>query len=345
MAATQRVSITTPVGRIVLGSLYKPNTTDAEGKPLVVKSGPNAGQPRTNFFFALAIPKGPEQHWAHTPWGQLIWNAGHAAFPQAAQSPAFAWKIEDGDSAVPNKKGRKPCDNEGWKGHWILKFSGGFPPKVYREEGGGFVQVTDVDYVKPGYFAEVNGTVDGNGSQSQPGVYLNHSMVCFRAFGPEITFGPDVNEAGFGKSALPAGASAVPPASTIPMPAAAPSAPAPVPAPSYAPAVGAMPAPATAIAPPAAPPIPVTPNPGFLQVPGTPAPPAAAPSVIAAGPVQSAIPSPVPAAPAPPIASAPPASPSSGPQMTAKAAGVSYQAYQQAGWSDAALIANGYMVV
>jgi len=54
-----KVNITSPVGRIVMGSLYDPSTTDAEGKPLVVKTGPNAGQPRVNYFFALAIPKRP----------------------------------------------------------------------------------------------------------------------------------------------------------------------------------------------------------------------------------------------------------------------------------------------
>jgi hypothetical protein len=322
--ATQRTQITTPVGRVVMGSLYNPNTTDAEGKPLVVKNGPNAGQARTNFFFALAIAKGAEQHWAQTEWGKLIWGVGHTAFPQAAQSPSFAWKIEDGDSQVPNKRGRKPVDNEGWRGHWILKFSGGFAPKVYRQDGAGYVQVTDVDYIKPGHFVEVAGTVDGNGSQSQPGIYLNHSMVCFRAFGPEIVFGPDVNEAGFGKSALPAGASAVPLAGSIPLPGAG------MPAP---PSAGvAIPAPTA--------PIPVTPNPAFLQVPAATGVPAATlPSPIAA------VSSPVPVVPAVPMMPAPIASPSSGPQMTAKAAGATYQAFISAGWTDANLIAQGYMTV
>ena len=222
----QKVNITSPVGRIVMGSLYDPSTTDAEGKPLVVKTGPNAGQPRVNYFFALAIPKGAEPHWAHTPWGQQIWNVGNQAFPNAAQSPAFAWKIEDGDSQIPNKKGRKPCDNEGWRGHWILKFSGGFAPKVYQQEGAGYVQVMQKDFCKPGFFVEVAFSVEGNGSQSQPGVYLNHSMVCFRAYGQEITFGPDVASAGFGASPLPAGASMTPPAGAIPMPQAPAAAPA-----------------------------------------------------------------------------------------------------------------------
>ena len=324
---SQRVNITSPVGRIVMGSLYDPSTTDAEGKPLVVKTGPNAGQPRVNYFFALAIPKGTEPHWAHTAWGQQIWAVGNQAFPNAAQSPAFAWKIEDGDSQIPNKKGRKPCQNEGWPGHWILKFSGGFAPKVYQQEGAGYVQVMQKDFCKPGYFVEVAFSVEGNGSQSQPGVYLNHSMVCFRAYGPEISFGPDVASAGFGAAPLPAGASMTPLAGAIPMPqapAAAPTMPLPpglpqVPgvAPAPLPQGGFAPMP-SAPAPGAPAPIPVTPNPGFVQVP----PPAAAPDPMAPPP-----------APVAPVR-----------QMTAAAQGVTYEAYVAAGWSDAQLVQNGLML-
>ena len=324
----QKVNITSPVGRIVMGSLYDPSTTDAEGKPLVVKTGPNAGQPRVNYFFALAIPKGAEPHWAHTPWGQQIWNVGNQAFPNAAQSPAFAWKIEDGDSQIPNKKGRKPCDNEGWRGHWILKFSSGFAPKVYQQDGAGFVQAMQKDFVKPGYFVEVAFSVEGNGSQSQPGVYLNHSMVCFRAYGQEITFGPDVASAGFGAAPLPAGASMTPPAGAIPMPqapAAAPAGYAPPPGLPQVPGVAPAPlapagfAPTPSVPVPGAPaPIPVTPNPGFVQVP----PPAAAPAPMAPPP-----------APVAPVR-----------QMTAAAQGIPYESYIQQGWTDAMLVQNGLML-
>ena len=330
---SQRVNITSPVGRIVMGSLYDPSTTDAEGKPLVVKTGPNAGQPRVNYFFALAIPKGPEPHWAHTPWGQQIWNVGNQAFPNAAQSPAFAWKIEDGDSQIPNKKGRKPCDNEGWRGHWILKFSGGFAPKIYQQEGAGYVQIMQKDFVKPGFFVEVAFGVEGNGSQSQPGVYLNHSMVCFRAYGQEIVFGPDVNAAGFGQSPLPAGASMTPPAGAIPMPQAGvpgvPTVPGSVPAPGQIPGAvpvpldqfpgGSVPTPSVP-APGAPAPIPVMPNAGFVQMPP-----------------------PVPQAPATPMAPPPaPAAPVR--QMTAAAQGIPYESYIQQGWTDAMLVQNGLML-
>ena len=208
------VNLTSPVGRIVMGNLYKGNDKDVDGKPRVIKSGPNAGQPTIQFFFAIATPQSPgETQWAQTAWGKQIFAVGSQAFPNAAQSPAFAWKIEDGDSAIPNKKGRKPCDTEGFAGNWILKFSSGFAPKIYRVEGSGYVPETTPDYVKPGYFVEVNFTVDGNGSQQQPGVYVNPNIVMFRAYGPEIISGPDVSACGFGQSPLPAGASTVPLAS------------------------------------------------------------------------------------------------------------------------------------
>ncbi len=337
----QKVNITSPVGRIVMGSLYDPSTTDAEGKPLVVKTGPNAGQPRVNYFFALAIPKGAEPHWAHTPWGQQIWNVGNQAFPNAAQSPAFAWKIEDGDSQIPNKKGRKPCENEGWRGHWILKFSGGFAPKVYQQEGAGYVQVMQKDFCKPGYFVEVAFSVDGNGSQSQPGVYINHSMVCFRAYGPEITFGPDVASAGFGAAPLPAGASMTPPAGAIPMPqapAAAPAAYAPPPLPGTPAGYAPPPVPAGVPQIPGAAPAPLPPG-GSVPMPYAPVPGAPAPIPVTPNPGFVQVPPPAPAPMAPPPAPAAPVR-----QMTAAAQGVTYEAYVAAGWSDAQLVQNGLML-
>jgi hypothetical protein len=319
--AGQKVNITIPVGRMVEGSLYKANDKNFDGKPLTVTSGPNAGQARVDYFFAVAIPKGPEKGWWETVWGQKIYQVAAAAFPQACQRPDFAWKIIDGDSTVPNKRNTKPCDKEGYPGHWVLRFAGGFAPKVYRPDSSGTpVLVTDVDLVKPGYFIEVNFNVDGNGNQNNPGVYLNHSMVCFRAYGPEIFFGPDVKEAGFGAAPLPAGASLTPPASSVPMPAAGtmqPSVPAAIPAPTA--------------------PIPVTPNPQFLQVPQTGAPAAALPSPIAA------VSSPAPVVPVSPSVPVPPASPSNGRTMTAKAGGQSYEAFKSVGWDDANLIAQGYM--
>lgn len=349
---SQRINITSPVGRIVMGSLYEPSTTDAEGKPLVVKTGPNAGQPRVQYFFALAIPKNPgETHWAQTAWGAQIWQLGHQAFPQAAQAADFSWKIVDGDSQQPGKlfkgkPGKKPCENEGWPGHWVLKFSGGFAPKVYQQEGTGYVQRMEKDFCKPGYFAEVAFSVEGNGSQTSPGVYLNHSMICFRAYGQEITFGPDVASAGFGAAPLPAGASMTPPAGAIPLPQ-APAAVPPVPGIPGAPvgyAPPPVPAPVAYAPPPAVPqglpqvpgvaPLPLPPA-GSVPTPSAPVPGAPAPIPVMpnTGFVQVPPPAPVPALVAPPVR-----------QMTAAAQGVPYESYVAQGWTDAQLVQNGLML-
>lgn len=257
-----KTAFTTPVGRLVQGSLYKPNTTDAEGKPLVVKSGPNMGKPRVDYYFAIAIPKGAETHWALTEWGAKIWTVGHAAFPNVAQSPKFAWKVTDGDSVIPDQKGRKPCDREGFPGHWVIKFSGGFAPKIVTRESANHPWVENINenVIRLGYYVQINGTIEGNGSQQQPGVYLNHAMVAMLGFGPEIVIGPDANSAGFGASPLPAGASttplpgqmpAAPPAAT-PVAAPPPLVPGLPPAPNSAPASPSAPAPA---APVSAPPV------------------------------------------------------------------------------------------
>ena len=69
-----------PIGRMVCGSVYQGNNKDAEGNPLVIKKGPNAGQPRVDYYFAIAIPKGAETHWNQTPWGQIIYGVARLFF-------------------------------------------------------------------------------------------------------------------------------------------------------------------------------------------------------------------------------------------------------------------------
>lgn len=299
-----KTDILFPTGRLVAGNLYKPNTQDAEGRPLIYKSGAQKDQPRVDFFFAIAIPKGAEQHWASTEWGAKIWVAGHAFMPSAGQLPSFAWKVVDGDSQIPNRKGKKPCDREGYKGNWVVSLSSSYAPRIYNRDG--TAVITDVDAVKPGYYIQVYGNVDGNGSQQQPGVFINHSMVSLQAYGEEIVFGPDAAAVGFGGGALPAGASATPVGGAFapaPLPAAVP-APAPAPAPAYqAPHAPVAPPVSVATAVPA-------PNPAILAVPPVPAPAA-------------------PAAPA---------------RVMTPAATNTYEAYIAAGWTDALLVANGLML-
>lgn len=327
MASNTKVNFTTPVGRLVMGSLYKPQTTDADGKPLVVKNGPNVGQPTVRYFFAVAIQKGAEKQWWDTEWGAKIVGVAQAGFPQGQwQQPTFAYKVVDGDSQIPNTKGKKPCDREGYPGHWVLSFSSGFAPKIFNRDGS--AAIVEPDAVKLGYFVQVNADVDSNGNAMKPGVYLNHNMVALSAYGPEIHVGPDAAAAGFGAAPLPAGATAAPVGGFTPPVPGMPSAPA---APAGVPQYGAPPVPTPGIgAPPASPsnvPVYAPPNPAILQVP----PPAA--------PVAAPVPMAVPQAPAAPVAPVP-----TGPVMTPAANGVTYAQYRQAGWTDDQLRANGLMI-
>jgi hypothetical protein len=310
---------TEAAGRIVQGSLYIPQEKTMQGDPLVVKTGPNKGQPTKKYFFALALKK-TQQHWANESWGKPIWAFGHAAWPQGqAQSPGFAWKIEDGDSQIPNKNGRKNCDREGFPGHWIVNFSSSFAPKIFTSNGD---PILEPNAVKVGYYVIVRASTQSNENTTNPGIYMNHGMVGFIAYGPEISQGPNPKDIFKGGYVVPPGAS------TVPIGGAALPASAPTPGGALPPPPGAPVPPAGA--PPAAPAsTSVVPSAPFLAPPA----PGAAPAPAAA----PALP-PAPGAPPPPATAAP-----AGPQMTAAANGVSYAAYIAAGWTDAQLRAKGLL--
>lgn len=304
----EQLIITTPAGRLVQGSLYDPQTKDMDGAPLVVKNGPDKGKPTQRFYFALAIPKEPgHAHWAHTIWGAKLWALGHTSFPVAAQRSDFAWKIEDGDSTIPNKKNRKPCDSEGFKGCWVLRFSSGFAPKIYslvgQPPGTDPAPLVQKDAINLGDFAQVNFSAASNGQANNPGIYLNHSMVCLIGYGQRIVLGPDVGQAGFGVAALPAGATLMPPAGFVPPVVAAPG--------------------VTTAAPP---PVVTT----------------AAPPPVVAATAGGAPPPPVVVAPHTAILTPTPPVPA-GPRMTAKAGTIPYEQFITQGWTDVMLKQHGYM--
>lgn len=274
--ASQKFDFLTPPGRMVWGNLYKAIDKDYEGRPLTFKSGPDAGKPRTKFDFGIAIPKVAGQHWAATEWGGAIWQAGHAGVSNAGQVAEFSWKVTDGDDATPppvkpNKpQGKAPNQRVGYPGHWVLSLSSSFAPQIVDGTNGKFTPVTRPDAVLAGDFIQVKGNASYNGSQGNPGVFLNHEVVCFSGYHPEgrlSTGGIDATQVGFqsgaaaGATTTPVGAAAVPGA-----PAASSAQP---PAP---PTVAATP-----VAPPAA--VTVTPNPSF-----TPPPPVTTPPVPPAGP-------------------------------------------------------------
>lgn len=310
------IQITTPVGRIVQGKLWEPQEVkDQKGN---VKIGAD-GKPLVDFYFALAIAKTPgHTHWSQTDWGRQVWEEGNRAHPTFAPHPNFSWKIEDGDSQIPNKKGKRNCDREGFPAHWILKLRSGFAIPTYNADGSAPMPA---NAFTPGNFAQVLISVKGNTGET-PGVYLNPVMAALSGYGAEIVMGPDASEAGFGAAPLPAGASAAPLAAPagLPTPPAFPPGGAAVPTPlpvapvaQGLPLPGATPAPVPPVAPPATTfpsspaPVAVAPNPAFL-----------------AGPA---------------VAAPPPA-----PQMTAAAGGATYEQFKANGWTDEAMRASGYLV-
>ncbi len=260
MSNVLMVQLKTPVGRIVAGSAHKVKTKDGNGNPLVVKNGPNTGQPRTEFYMGLAIPKTDP---GYNDIYAAIYNEGRAGFPHlfdasgACILPTFAFKVVDGDSAIPNESGNKPCEKEGYPGNWVLNFSNGFAPGCYQyvEAEKRWAAMPDPTVIKRGDYAQVSFSIKGNQSTQRPGVYLNHDMVAFVGHGVEIITGPDPNQAFGNAPALPPGASATPLAPSVGI--------APPPVPSQA-------APPVGIAPPPAPPAGVTPAPDFLNTPAAP---------------------------------------------------------------------------
>jgi hypothetical protein len=318
------INLTTPVGRIVQGDLAKAQPVlDNLGKQKLTRDG----HPAIQHFISLAIPKTPgHTHWAQTDWGKQIWDEGNRAHPNFAPHPTFSWKIEDGDSVIPNKKGKKNVDREGFPGNWILKFRSGFLPKTYNADGS---LAIPADQIKCGYYVQVNCSVAGNTGES-PGVYLNPNMVALSGYGEEIIAGPDASEAGFGAAPLPPGASATPVGGFVP-----PAVPgAPVPTTGVAPAVPFTPAaPAAAPFPPAIT-APATPNFAPAAIPTT--------SPSSPPPINPAFLAPPPLAPIPPGLVDHAAALNS--RLTAKAAGASYADLIKAGWTDALLVQHGMML-
>lgn len=191
-----------PPGRMIGGNLDKlfPRT-EANGTPKIGRDG----QPEMQCSIGYAIPKAGETTWMQTSWGKTIYETGAAAHPNLVQSPAFSWKITDGDSTLPNKKGKRPCDQAGYPGNWIIWFSQGWLPK--RVNANGTVELPEGSIVA-GYYIQVFGSVAGNKlvPNGTPGVYLNPIAVALVGEGDKISVDVDTTSVGFGNAPPPPGA-------------------------------------------------------------------------------------------------------------------------------------------
>lgn len=226
-----KVFLLTPVGRIVQGSLWEPQTKDHSGRPLE----------KPKWFVGLAIPKGTPETEAFI---QQVQAKAMADFPNGEyNAPAFAWKMIDGDGV--DAQGQPYAGRTGFAGHIILRLTSGFAPEVYDQQ---VQRIMDPSMVKRGYYVQVNASIQGNGDAQKPGVYINLGMTQLCGYGEEITSGPAATDVfGTAPAALPAGASATPLAPAAGMPAQPGVAPLaqPMAQPGMAPAPVAAPQPAT----------------------------------------------------------------------------------------------------
>lgn len=340
------IEFITPMGRIVQGSPLEPSTTDSQGKPLTIKTGPNAGQPRTNFFIAVAIPKN-DPGWP--AFKALLDQESRAGYPQHhnAQTgqcthPRFTQKISDGDGVDAN--GQPNSAKEGFAGHWVVKFSSSYAPKLFHKGQ----LLNEKTAIKRGDWVRVAGNAAANIGSDVPGLYLNHNGIELLYQGDAIVSGPD---AGAMFAAAPAAALPLPPgARAVTLghgtPAPFPAAPGGIPMPPVMqappPPVAHMPPPPPVMAPPAPP---TAPQPAFTMT-------ALAGAytreqylqqgytddmLVAQGFMVKHAPPPNPA-----FVQAPPPPPA-GPRMTAAANGATYDQMRGAGWSDQQLLDAGMM--
>jgi len=199
-----------PVGRLVGGSVSKLHDRyEPDGK---TKKLDKDGNPSKTINFGVAIPK-ITPTWQQTEWGKVIHDTAKAAYPVLHQSPAFAWKVIDGDSPLPNKNGKAPKDQEGYAGHWVIWFRQGWAPKLVNSNG---QHELPAEQFAAGYYVQVLADVDPNGAQppNTPGMYMSPRAVALSGEGDVINLASDVDttSVGFGASPLPAGARPVQPA-------------------------------------------------------------------------------------------------------------------------------------
>jgi hypothetical protein len=199
--------ISGPKGRFVQGDAFTPNTKDQQGNPLIVKTGPNKGQPTQQYFMAVAYPKNDPETLPYlmkmAAVGAVSWPT---FFPQGAlpapplfgsTHPRFSMKVTDGDGVDDN--GKRNAEKEGFAGHWVVKYSSSFAPKVYEAGKYSDMERVDIDkakhsLLKRGYFVRVGASFENNQNDQRPGIYSNLQMVEIVHAGPEIVGGPDAGQ-------------------------------------------------------------------------------------------------------------------------------------------------------
>lgn len=211
-----------PEGRIVAGhpmTGFNP-VNSVTKQPKLKKDGMTKV---TQWNFGVAFPKNG-QDWKATPWGQQIVQAAQDPVEGYTNgeigSPHFSWKVIDGDSSVPNKNGKKPCEQEGYAGHWIVFMSTEFqaPKCFHKDKYDPMQQIQNEAEIQKGDYVRVFCTVRGNKPSQTAGVYINPGMVSLERKGTPIV---TANDGPSASSVFGGGAPAplTPPAAPVPPPA------------------------------------------------------------------------------------------------------------------------------
>lgn len=211
---TKNARILLPTGRLVGGDPYTAQEVkdDKTGQIKLIKSGQNMGGAVTSCYTPIAIKKGSESSWKDTPWGREIEAFGKQEWPNGQPSHRdFAWKITDGDSTEVNKKGKKPCDREGYPGHWVLQLSSFNPPQIVNENGQRALPREEVE-IEPGDYVQAFIDLRSNKATDSPGLYVEAKVIAFQGKGTRIILAEQIDTAaiGFGQGPKPEAAGAVP---------------------------------------------------------------------------------------------------------------------------------------
>lgn len=318
-----KVNVTSPVGRIVQGSVALRDKLDRKTRQ--AKIDPKTNEKIREVFIALAIPKTDASF--NAIYAEMVKvamskypNKFDPATGQLKPNVKFAMKLQDGDGF--DSDGESLASKEGFAGHWILKLNTRFAPRCYPS--GRFDPASEIQnpetIIKCGHWVRIAFTIDDNGvedgdKEAVPGLFLSPHMIEYVGIGAEITSGPSAQEA-FGSlpaAVLPAGVQPVGAIATAANPGALPSLP---PATGVAPAVG----------------VPALPAATTPQLPAVGAPAAVAPQLPALN------------APAPSLPPLQPAAPQYGPGPQLPAGMTVEAALATPGYTPAVLIQHGYIV-
>lgn len=179
-------------GRIVAGHPMKDQNRFDDNGVKIIKDGKEL----TQRYIGLAIPKNGQTDWKNTEWGRVFYlegtNAVNGYKNGEDQHPSFSWKITDGDSTIPNKRGKKPCEQQGYAGCWIVHISTELPYGCYHVGKYDPIQaIQNPDEITCGDNARVlvdvkpNRRKDGSAAKT-PGIYVNPRLLELSSKGEPI---------------------------------------------------------------------------------------------------------------------------------------------------------------